>query len=67
LELQSGSNRSDRTWEFCQEPVASILDDAAAVFGDHGCNTIGKERFQFGVRYFFVTVHEPRIARYVSG
>jgi hypothetical protein len=34
LELHSGSNRSDRAWKLCQEPVAGILDDAAAVV-DH--------------------------------
>ena len=32
LELHSSSNRLDRTWKFCQEPVAVVRHDAAAVF-----------------------------------
>ena len=34
LELQSGSNRSDRAWKLRQEPVAGILDNAAYVLRD---------------------------------
>ena len=34
LELHSGSNRFDRTRKLRQEPVAGVLHDAAAVFGD---------------------------------
>ena len=36
LELHSSSNRFDRARKLRQEPVAGILHDAAAVFGDCG-------------------------------
>ena len=57
LELQSRSNRSDRAWKLCQEPVAGILDDATAVFGDRGRDTVREERCQFGMRGLFVMMH----------
>jgi hypothetical protein len=57
LELQSGSNRSDRAWKLRQEPVAGVLHDAAAVVGDRGRYTIHKERGQSGVGCLFVAVH----------
>ena len=34
LELHSSSNRFDRAGKLSQEPVAGVLDDAAAVFGN---------------------------------
>ena len=36
LELHSSPNRLDRAWKLRQEPVAGVLHDAAAVFGDRG-------------------------------
>ena len=36
LELHSSANRFDRAWKLRQEPIASVLHDAAAVFGDRG-------------------------------
>jgi hypothetical protein len=36
LELHSGSNRLDRARKLRQEPVPSVLDNAAAVFGNCG-------------------------------
>ena len=36
LELHSSSNRFDRARKLRQEPVAGVLHDAAAVFGDCG-------------------------------
>ena len=57
LKLCSGSNRFDRAWKRCQEPVAGILDDAAAVVGDRRRDTIREERCQSGVRGLLVLVH----------
>jgi hypothetical protein len=44
LELRSSSNRFDRARKFRQEPVAGILHDAAAVFGDCGMDNLGQKR-----------------------
>jgi hypothetical protein len=59
LKLNSGSNRFDCARKLRQEPVAGILHDAAAVFRDCGLDAACEERRQFGVRSFFVVVHEP--------
>ncbi len=40
LKLQGCSNRSDCARKLRQETIASILDDAASVFGDRGCDAI---------------------------
>src|SRR3984893_17799270 len=53
LELHSSSNRFDRTWKLCQEPVAGVLHDSAAVFRNRGLDTAREERRQFGVRNLF--------------
>jgi hypothetical protein len=66
LELHSGSNRSERAWKLCQEPVAGILDDAAAMFGDRGRDIVRKKRCQLGMRGLFVMVHEPQIASHIG-
>ena len=67
LELHSGPNRFDRAWKLRQEPVAGVLDDAAAVFGNCGRHSVRQERGQFGMRSLFVIVHEPRVASHVGG
>jgi hypothetical protein len=67
LELHSSPNRFHCARKLCQEPVAGILDDATAVFRDRGRDTIREKRSQFGVCGLLVMVHEPRIARHVSG
>jgi hypothetical protein len=67
LKLHSRSNRSDRTWKLCQEPVAGILDDAAAVFGDRRRYNIGEKSCQFSVCGLFIKVHHPRIACHIGG
>ena len=67
LELQCSSNRFDRTRKLRQEPVAGVLHDAAAVFGNCGLDTVREKRGQFGMRSLFVIVHEPRIASHVGG
>src|SRR5262249_27738987 len=67
LELHSSSNRFDRARKLCQEPVAGVLDNAAAVFGNCRGDSVGHERRQFGMRSLFVIVHEPRVASDVGG
>src|ERR1700730_167389 len=67
LELHSSSNRLDRARKLCQEPVAGVLYDAAAVFRDCGLADAREERLQLGVRGLFAMVHEPRIAGHVGG
>jgi hypothetical protein len=67
LELNSSANSLDRAREFRQEPVASVLHDAAAMLGDGRVDNLRQERSQFGVRSLFVVVHEPRVTRHVSG
>jgi hypothetical protein len=67
LELHSSSNRFDRTGKLRQEPVASVLDNAAAMFGDCRVDGVRQERSQVGMRGLFVMVHEPRVASHVSG
>jgi hypothetical protein len=37
------------------------------MFGDCWSNGIRQQRSQFGMRSFFVAVHQSRIASYVSG
>jgi hypothetical protein len=67
LKLQCGSNRFDRARELRQKPVAGVLHDAAAVISNSGLDTTRQKHCQFGVRSFFVIVHEPRIASHVGG
>ena len=67
LELHSSSNRLDRARKLCQEPVAGILHDAAAVFGYCRVDSFLQERRQPSVCGFFVAMHEPRIASHVGG
>ena len=67
LKLNGSSNRFDRAWKLRQEAVASVLHNAAAVFGNRGRDTVREERGQFGMRSLFVMVHKPRIANYVGG
>jgi len=43
LELQSRSNRSDRTWKLCQEPITGVLHDATAVFGNRRVDSVRQE------------------------
>jgi hypothetical protein len=50
-----------------QEPVSSVLDYTAAVFGDCGLDGLCQQRSQFGMRSLFVDVHKPRVASHVSG
>src|SRR6516165_10891562 len=66
LELHSGSNRLDRARKLRQEPVPSVLDNAAAVFGNCRGDSLRQERCQFGMRSLFVIVHEPRVASHVG-
>jgi hypothetical protein len=56
LELHSGSNRLDRARKLRQEPVPSVLDNAAAVFGNCRGDSLRQERCQFGMRSLFVIV-----------
>src|SRR5690242_12939833 len=67
LELHSGSNRFDSARKLRQEPVAGVLDDAAAVLGDCGINGVRQKHGQFGVRSFLIIMHKPRIASHVCG
>jgi hypothetical protein len=67
LELHSSSNGFDRARKLRQEPVASVFDNAAAVFTYCRGDSVRQERCQFGVRTLFVIVHEPRVAGHVGG
>ena len=67
LELHSSSDRFDRAWKLCQEPIAGIFHDAAAVFRNRRLDTARKERGQFGMRSLFVAMHKSRIASHVGG
>jgi hypothetical protein len=40
LELHGSPNRFDRARKLCQEPVAGVLHDATAMFGDCGLDTV---------------------------
>jgi hypothetical protein len=55
LELHSGANRFDRTRKLRQEPVTSVLHDAAAVVRNRG------RPGQLGVRGLFLVVHSSRV------
>ena len=59
LKLNGSSNSLNRARKLRQEPVASVLHDAAAVFGNRGLDTLREERGQLGMRGLFVMVHEP--------
>jgi hypothetical protein len=67
LELHSSSDRFDRAWKLCQEPIAAVFHDAAAVFRNSRLDTARKERGQFGMRSLFVAMHKSRIASHVGG
>jgi hypothetical protein len=67
LELHSSSNRFDRAWKLCQEPIAGVLHNAAAVLRNCGRDAALKERRQFGMGSLFVIVHESRITSHVGG
>ena len=67
LELHSSSDRFDRAWKLCQEPIAGVFHDAAAVFRDCGLDSVRQERCQFGMRRLFVVMHKSRIASHVGG
>src|SRR5262249_40083230 len=66
LELNGSPNGFDSTWKLRQEPVPGVLDNAAAVYGDRGRDTVHEERGQFGVRCLFIMVHQPRVASHVG-
>ena len=44
LELHSSSNRLDRAWKICQEPVTGVLHDAAAVLCDCWVDSVRQDR-----------------------
>src|SRR6266487_4993107 len=67
LELHSSADRFDRARKLGQEPVAGVLHNAAAVFGDCWLDSFREERPQLGMGSLFVIVHEPRIASHVPG
>jgi len=66
LKLHSGPNRLDRARKLRQEPVASVLHDAATMSGDCWSNGVHQERRQFGMRTLFVGVHESRVASHIG-
>jgi hypothetical protein len=57
LELHSSSDRFNRTWKFCQEPVAGVFHDAAAVFRNRGLYSVRQKHGQPRVRCLLVIVH----------
>jgi hypothetical protein len=67
LELHSSSKRFDCARKFRQEPIASVFDDAAAMFTNCRGDSVGQEHCQFGVRSLFIIVHEARVASHVGG
>jgi hypothetical protein len=67
LELHSSPDRFDRARKLRQEPISGVLDNAAAVFGNCGSNSVREERCKFGMRSLFIIMHEPRIASHVGG
>ena len=67
LELCSSSDGFDGARKLHQEPVAGVLHDAAAVFGNRWVNTVRQESGQFSVGRLFVIVHQPRVASHVGG
>jgi hypothetical protein len=67
LELHSRSNRFDRARKLRQEPIASVLDNAAAVFGYCRGDCVGQKPRQFGMSSLFISVHEARVASHVGG
>jgi len=66
LKLHSGPNRLDRARKLRQEPVASVLHDAATMSGDCWSNGVHQERRQFSMRTLFVGVHESRVASHIG-
>ena len=60
LELHRGPHRIDRAGKLREEAVAGVLDDAAAMLGDHRQDG-GQQRGHARMRRFFVEMHEPRI------
>jgi hypothetical protein len=67
LELHGSSNCFDRARKLRQEPVAGVLDNTAAVVGNCRSDSVREERRQLGMRGLFIVVHQPRVARHVSG
>ena len=53
--------------KLCQEPVARVLHDPAAVFGDLGVDQFPEVGLEPFVRPFLVGAHQPRIRNYVGG
>ena len=54
LKLHSSPNRFDRARKLRQEPVAGVLHDAAAVFGNCRGDSVRQKRGQSGMRSLFV-------------
>jgi hypothetical protein len=67
LELRCSPNRLDRAPKFCQEAIARVLDDAAAVNRDRRLYSVRQKLSQTGVRRLFVIVHQTRVARDIGG
>ena len=65
--MDGSSNRLDRARKLRQEPVAGVLDNAAAVFRNGWLDNVRQEGSQTRMRSLFVRVHEPRIAGHVGG
>src|SRR6267142_1018010 len=67
LEMRSSSNRLDRARKLSQEPVASVVDNAASVLRDCRLDNVRQERGQTCMRSLLVVVHKPRIASHIGG
>jgi hypothetical protein len=67
LKVQSTFRRFYSARKLSKKAIACTLHDASAVFSYGGLNHARHKRYEPGVRPFFVRVHQPRIAGYVSG
>jgi hypothetical protein len=65
LNLHGASDRIHRTGKFDEHPVASGLDDTAAVLRDLWVDKRLPARFKPGQRAFFICPHEAAISRYI--
>jgi len=61
LDLDRTTNGIHDACKLCQEAVASVLDDPAAVLGDIGIDQLPEVPLQSLVRAFLVCPHKPRI------
>jgi hypothetical protein len=63
----SSADRFDRAWKFRQGPVAGVLHDAAAVFGNCRGDRVVRSAVSLACVGIFVAMHKPLIASDVSG